>query len=120
MRVGNEQALSAPCWDGDVRAASYESDSNRAFYQAAVRQLLQGTPALCGAGLDLGCGTGFSTEVLLAEQPQVAWQGVDASAAMLRIARGKPALAGIELCAGQAESLPFADASFDVVVASFA
>jgi SAM-dependent methyltransferase len=114
-----EESSATPCWCGDGCAASYESDGNRAFYQMATRRLLQGAPALRGAGLDLGCGTGFSTEVLVGEQPDVVWQGVDASAAMLGIARGKPALAGVELGVARAEALPFADASFDVVAASF-
>jgi SAM-dependent methyltransferase len=44
---------------------------------------------------------------------------VDASPTMLAIARGKPALARVEFRQASAESLPFPDRSFDVVVASF-
>jgi SAM-dependent methyltransferase len=76
-------------------------------------------PGFRGQGLDLGCGTGFSTEVLVSEQPGVMWQGVDASAAMLDIARAKSALARVEFREARAEALPFPDASFDLVVASF-
>jgi SAM-dependent methyltransferase len=108
------------CWSAEACAASYETEGNRAFYQAATRRLLQGAPALRGAGLDLGCGTGFSTEVLVAAQPDVAWQGVDASAAMLEVAHGKPTLASVGLRMARAEALPFPDATFEVVVASFA
>jgi SAM-dependent methyltransferase len=119
MRARKEHALVTPCWCGDGCAARYESDGNRTFYRAAMRRLLRGAPAFCGAGLDLGCGTGFSTEVLVADQPEVAWHGVDASGGMLAIARGKPALARVELREARAEALPFADGSFDAVVASF-
>jgi SAM-dependent methyltransferase len=84
-----------------------------------MARLLEGAPELRGEGLDLGCGTGFSTERLLAKQPGVIWQGVDASAAMLDLARAKPALAGVRWRQAGAEALPFADASFDVVVAAF-
>lgn len=104
----------------DASAERYESEVNRGFYRAAISRLLAGVPALRGQGLDLGCGTGFSTEVLLAEQPAVAWQGVDVSPAMLAVARRKPALVRLDFRAAPAEALPYADASFDVVVASFA
>jgi SAM-dependent methyltransferase len=85
-----------------------------------MARLLAGAPALGGVGLDLGCGTGFSTEVLVAEQPGVVWQAVDASAAMLELARAKAGLARVQFHEARAEALPFADASFDAVVASFA
>jgi SAM-dependent methyltransferase len=121
-RAGTAESTSRPasCWAEDTSAERYESEVNRDFYRAAISRLLAGAPALRGRGLDLGCGTGFSTEVLLAEQPAVAWQGADVSAAMLAKARRKPALAGLDFQAAPAEALPFADASFDVVVASFA
>lgn len=109
----------ADCWSGRARALRYDRDSNRRFYEGALDRLLRGVPVLSGHGLDLGCGTGFSTEVLLARLPDVQWQAVDGSPDMLAIARGKPALAGLPLRAAQAEALPFADATFDVVVASF-
>jgi len=83
-------------------------------------RLLQGAPALRGRGLDLGCGTGFSTEVLVAKCPDVAWEGADASASMLAVARRKSCLQGVGFREAKAEALPYADASFDVVVASFA
>jgi len=105
----------ADCWSGRARALRYDRDSNRRFYEGALDRLLRGAPVLSGHGLDLGCGTGFSTEVLLARLPDVQWQAVDGSPDMLAIARGKPALAGLPLRAAQAEALPFADASFDVV-----
>ena len=110
----------ADSWSGQACAVSYEREVNRRFYRAAIERLLEGSPELHGRGLDLGCGTGFSTEVLLRAQPCVKWQGVDGSAAMLEIARKKPGLAEIDLRQARAEALPFADGSFDVVVANFA
>lgn len=122
MRAGNKQvpSISASCWSAEACADKYESDVNRAFYRAAMVRLLARAPELRGRGLDLGCGTGFSTEVLVSEQPRVAWQGGDLSSAMLAIARQKPALAGVDFVEARAEALPFPDGSFDVVVASFA
>jgi SAM-dependent methyltransferase len=117
--TAKQESQPAERWSDGARAKEYDSEGNRAFYQSALAELLEGTPALTGRGLDLGCGTGFSTEVLVARYPDVTWTGVDASAAMLALARSKPGLAGGELRQASAESLPFADASFDVVVANF-
>jgi SAM-dependent methyltransferase len=109
----------ADSWASQACAERYERAGNGRFYRAAVERLLEGAPALRGLGLDLGCGTGFSTEVLVRAQPGVKWRGVDASAAMLSIARSKAGLGEIDFQQGRAETLPFADGSFDVVVASF-
>jgi ubiquinone/menaquinone biosynthesis C-methylase UbiE len=121
MRAGRQEISSseAVCWSGGERARRYDREVNHQFYRTALARLLAGAPNLHGRGLDLGCGTGFSTEVLVAEQSGVVWQGVDGSAAMLEIARRKPGLGQIDFREARAEALPFADASFDVVVASF-
>ncbi len=68
--------------------------------------------------LDVACGTGALTCVA-AERvaPRGAVVGLDANPAMLAVARRKPA--AIEWRDGRAESLPFADASFDAVVSQF-
>ena len=84
-----------------------------------VVRLLEKAPQLSGRGLDLGCGTGFSLEELTARAPDVAWIGADCSRRMLDLARGKPGLRAALLCEARAEALPFADKSFDVVVANF-
>lgn len=107
------------CWSGRPRAQRYDREVNRRFYEGALAKLLEGLPPLRGQGLDLGCGTGFSTEVLVARQPEVRWQGVDFSPDMLAIARRKPTLAAVPFREAHAEALPFPDQSFDVVVASF-
>lgn len=67
--------------------------------------------------LEIGCGDG-ALAVLL-RQRGVDVVGLDASPAMLDAARQRAATAGaqITLCRGVAESLPFADESFDLVVA---
>jgi SAM-dependent methyltransferase len=59
--------------------------------------------------LDLGCGDGQLTERIAAAGAQVT--GIDASPQMVAGARGR----GIDATEGAAESLPFADASFDAV-----
>lgn len=83
-------------------------------------------PVLCDAAhvapgqrvLDVACGTGALT-VAVAERvsPGGAALGLDANPEMLAVARRKhPAIAWYD---GHAESLPFADASFDAVVSQF-
>jgi SAM-dependent methyltransferase len=115
----DESARPTPCWSDDLHAHRYDSQANRAFYQAALDLLLAGAPKLAGQGVDLGCGTGFSTEVLLARYREVVWQGIDVAEAMLSVARSKPALSGLGFRQASAEALPFPDASVDVVVANF-
>lgn len=107
------------CWSGGARAQRYDRDVNRDFYRSVLAHLLDGAPELVGRGLDLGCGTGFSTEVLAAQAARVSWRGVDCSREMLAVARAKPGLARIPLLQARAEALPFADGSFDIVVANF-
>ncbi len=83
-------------------------------------------PVLCDAAnimsgqrvLDVACGTGALT-VAVAERVSKsgAVVGLDANPEMLTVARRKHA--HIEWRGGRAESLPFADASFDAVVSQF-
>lgn len=65
--------------------------------------------------LDVGCGTGRSARVLLDRQPRV--DGIDLTAEAVRRAAGKPALSSARFVVGDAEHLPYRDATFDAVVA---
>ncbi|MDQ6958126.1 MAG: methyltransferase domain-containing protein [Mariprofundaceae bacterium] len=65
--------------------------------------------------LDVGCGTGFLLEKVISTFPDTHIAGMDPSPEMLGMARGK-CLNGIDFMEGWAESLPFRDDSFDVVV----
>ena len=72
--------------------------------------------------LDLGCGAGTDSLIaaqMVGEQGQVT--GIDMTAEMLAKARAAAAEAGVanvEFVEGEAEQLPFADASFDVVISN--
>ncbi|WP_097983035.1 class I SAM-dependent methyltransferase [Streptomyces sp. f150] len=77
-----------------------------------------------GAGLrvlDLGCGTGASTEALIAVAPLARVTGVDASAGMLERAAAKPRLAHVEFVHAPAEALAdrLAPGSFDAAFAGY-
>jgi len=83
-------------------------------------------PVLCDAAnigpgqrvLDVACGTGALTVAVAGRvSPGGVVLGLDANTEMLAVARRKHA--DIEWHDGRAESLPFADASFDVVVSQF-
>ena len=62
--------------------------------------------------LDVGCGTGNHLQIFREKWCSVT--GIDSSAAMLEIARGKMG-DGVDLQLGQAEDLPFSDDEFDIV-----
>jgi ubiquinone/menaquinone biosynthesis C-methylase UbiE len=84
-----------------------------------ARKLATLLPSLSGKRvLDLACGTGRWLERISAGGADLAI-GVDLSAAMLRVAREKPALMG-RLAQADCLHLPFRSAVFDLVVCSFA
>ena len=65
--------------------------------------------------LDVGCGTGTMLDALGHRFPEAVLTGVDFSPEMLARARAKLP-AEIELLEARAESLPFADASFELAI----
>ncbi len=73
--------------------------------------------------LDVATGTGLVAAAVLARvgESQITLVGIDQSAEMLAAARARfaSAPARVELIEGEAEALPFADASFDVVTVTY-
>jgi len=109
----------------DIRAfehASWErvAADYGATFAAATRGFIE--PLLDAAGvagrtrlLDVCCGPGLVASAAAARGARAA--GVDFSSAMLAIARG--AEPRVEFSQGDADALPYAEASFDAVVANF-
>jgi SAM-dependent methyltransferase len=64
--------------------------------------------------LDVGCGTGAFTEVIVRRCAPALVTGIDPSEPQLSFARGRPALKMAQFQVGDAEDLPLADNSFDV------
>ena len=77
-------------------------------------------PLASGATLELGCGGGINMEFY--DSSRIAsFSGIDPSPVLLRMSRTAAAEHGIEadIRAGVGEAMPFSDAVFDTVVASF-
>jgi len=99
-------------------AATYDSVANlqRKVGELLLKKLMPNPEVQ--VVLDLGCGTGYFTPQLQALFPQAAVIGVDIAEGMLRFAREHNALKS-GLCA-DAEYLPFADQSVDIIYSNFA
>jgi SAM-dependent methyltransferase len=63
--------------------------------------------------VDVGCGNGAFTEVLIARCAPSAVTGIDPSDGQIAFARTRPGVKAAEFRVGDAQSLPFGDASFD-------
>jgi ubiquinone/menaquinone biosynthesis C-methylase UbiE len=103
-------------FDSPAAAARYAAARPRGHDRvlALVRAYLEPDLPVDDA-LDVGCGTGHSTEALLPLARRIV--GLDASSFMLAQA---PRLAGITYRKGHAEALPFGAAQFDLVTAATA
>lgn len=66
--------------------------------------------------IDIGCGNGAFTELLVERCTPVEVQGIDPSEAQLAFARTRPAARMAEFRQGDAMALPFSNNSFDVAV----
>ena len=66
--------------------------------------------------LDVGCGNGAFTETLIAKNDPAAVTGIDPSEGQLAYARTRPGTKLAEFRAAGAQSIPFADKSFDAAV----
>jgi 2-polyprenyl-6-hydroxyphenyl methylase/3-demethylubiquinone-9 3-methyltransferase len=99
------------------REAGYYSDERGAspYFQAQLKVVREMLPSGGELVLDLGCAAGAEIESLLNLGFRVV--GIDYSAEMLRFARRRYVISNrVKLCRADAESLPFASASFDLVV----
>lgn len=70
--------------------------------------------------LDLGCGTGFFTAELARQFPSSHLMGLDIASGMLAFARATRSLRDVTWICGDAEALPLADRSCDLIFSSLA
>lgn len=92
------------------------SDSPFRLHLNLVRHLLTGIDLGGKFVLEVGCGRGGNCYYLSRYTGANRIVGLDLCAANLASARGNPALEHAEFIAGDAQQLPFASGSFDVVL----
>jgi ubiquinone/menaquinone biosynthesis C-methylase UbiE len=68
--------------------------------------------------LDVGCGTGLFTELIVKNCSPASVVGLDPAPAQIAFATGKPIAAQAQFRTGDAQALPFPDAAFDVVASA--
>jgi demethylmenaquinone methyltransferase / 2-methoxy-6-polyprenyl-1,4-benzoquinol methylase len=128
----SEESLVSPSRDGsgamfDAIAARYDLLNrilslgiDRRWRSKTARALSLGASARV---LDLATGTADLALRIAREEPSCQVVGLDPSARMLEVARGKVSRLGladrIELVLGDAQSLPFSDRAFDGVCIAF-
>jgi ubiquinone/menaquinone biosynthesis C-methylase UbiE len=102
------------------RSAGYETGYLGQLHREIVTRTVDLALARCPAPdrvLDIGCGTGLLLRELATRLPGAAvLTGIDPAAGMIEEARAKSADPRLTYTAGVAERLPFADASFDLVI----
>ena len=99
----------APRWDV-IRADVTDS---RRMLDSALDELGLTAPAHV---LDVGTGTGQAAGILVQRFPGATIDAVDASPAMIEVARAKPELSGIRFAVADGGRLPYADGGFDLTV----
>ena len=98
----------------DLAAAMYAR--HRGIHPGVIHELIQGGPIDAETRvLDIGCGTGNYARAL-AMETRCHVSGIEPSAGMLE--RARAATAWDALVQGQAEALPFSNASFDLVMST--
>jgi SAM-dependent methyltransferase len=68
--------------------------------------------------VDVGCGNGAFTELLMQSCAPSSVEGIDPSPAQIAYAEKRPGAAGAHFSSGDAMALPFEDASFDAAAAA--
>ena len=88
----------------------------------AIKRRVLASAAIAGGEhvLDVGCGTGTLAVAAARAAPDVRVTGLDADASILARARKKAAGAGLEIGfdEGRSTALPYAEASFDLVLST--
>ena len=105
----------------DRWAPHYDDAALQPLFRAAHDRVLQESAGMVAADriLDIGCGTGRLMDVAAHQYPGALVVGVDVSAAMLSVAvSGRPDRSSHRFVRAAAERLPFADATFDLVLST--
>ena len=112
---------SAAWWDVMQYLAGMNRAYDRLFHRLQREGLIRGDHELKSV-VDLGIGTGLFSEALIrATETRFELSGVDLSPKMLEKSRAKLSQFGLQpgLLCRESSSLPFADATVDVVISAF-
>jgi ubiquinone/menaquinone biosynthesis C-methylase UbiE len=101
-------------------SAAYERAMGRWSRAVAPAFLDWVAPPSGARWLDVGCGTGVFTELVVDACAPSTISAVDPSSAQIEHARRQPVAGRADFQVGDAQALPFADGVFDVVVAALA
>jgi SAM-dependent methyltransferase len=96
--------------------AAYERMMGKWSQLAGVAFLDWLAPPTGARWLDVGCGNGAFTELIVERSAPAALQGIDPSEAQLAYARTRLDASVVQLRHGDATALPFSDNTFDVAV----
>lgn len=96
--------------------AAYERYMGRWSQLAGAAFLDWLAPSTGRRWLDVGCGNGAFTELLVARYAPAIVHGIDPSAQQLAYARARPTLRAAQFQVADAMALPFRDHSFDIAV----
>jgi MPBQ/MSBQ methyltransferase len=119
--VGLIQHKREAYWFYRFLSLGYDRWVNPLFWTPAMREQALDTARLDDPGLltlDVGAGTGFTTEGIVKRIDPANVTMLDQSPHQLERARAKPALAACTKVIGDAEDLPFPDDTFDRVVSA--
>ena len=103
-------------WFYSVVSRLYDTYVNPLFWTTAMRDQVLDLADLDSPGLrvlDVGAGTGFTTEGILARAPHAKVTMLDQSPHQLERSQRRSSLAAVPRLIGDAEALPFPDESFD-------
>ena len=103
-------------WFYSVVSRLYDQYVNPLFWTTAMRDQVLDLAQLDHPGLrvlDVGAGTGFTTEGIVARAPAADITMLDQSPHQLERSRRRAALDAVPRLIGDAEELPFSDESFD-------
>ncbi len=99
-------------------SAAYERFMGRWSRAVAPAFLEWVAPPMGACWLEVGCGTGIFTEVLLESCAPAAVFAVDPAQPQIEHARSRPIAQQAHFQVADAQTLPFADAAFDVVASA--
>jgi tRNA (cmo5U34)-methyltransferase len=104
----------------DTIAAGYDSFALRAMprHKEMLREIVRCLPDGPRDLLELGCGTGTLTAILMRRYPEASLTAIDASAEMIETARARVPANRASFTVSLFEDLDLPDASFDLIVSN--